>query len=417
MNDREAERAASPESRRRVLYVVSLFPCWSETFILREIQALLEQGVDVRIFSLKHPQERLVHPDAECLLDRVIYPPSFGPALASVLRTTIVSPWIVTRQGFMIGRRLWRHPVALAKSWVTCWRTLGALSRIRAWRAQAIHAHWATYPSTAALILSSHLKIPFSFTAHAHDIFLEDHLLQDKFNAAAFVVTISEYNRRYLGERFGPRAHDKIRIVHCGVDIRDFPPTPGPRERTNLLFVGRFDEIKGLPVLLHACRVLQEQGVVFHCEIIGDGAARPRLEQLRGSLGLQDTVVFLGARPQHEVRMRLRQATVFVMPSVVARDGNRDGIPVALMEAMAAYTPVVSTTVSGIPELVTDGVSGLLVPPDDANALARAIRRILEDAVYAQRLAAGGRAVVEQYFEAHSEAARLYGLIEGTFSA
>jgi glycosyltransferase involved in cell wall biosynthesis len=397
--------------------VVSLFPCWSETFILREILALLEQGVDVRIFSLKHPHENLVHPDAERLLDRVIYPPPFAQTLASVIRTTLVSPWVVARQLFMIGRSLSRHPAALAKSWVTCWRTLGALSPIRAWRAQAIHAHWATYPSTAAFILSSHLKVPFSFTAHAHDIFLEDHLLREKFNAAAFVVTISEYNRRYLGERFGPSVHDKIRIIHCGVDIRDFPPTPGPRERAALLFVGRFDEIKGLPVLLHACRVLQEQGVVFHCDIIGDGAARLRLEQLCGSLGLQDTVVFLGARPQHEVRRRLQQATVFVMPSVVAPDGNRDGIPVALMEAMAAYTPVVSTTVSGIPELVVDGESGLLVPPGDAAALAQAMRRLLEDAAYAQRLAAGGRAVVEQYFEANREAARLYGLIEGTFGA
>jgi colanic acid/amylovoran biosynthesis glycosyltransferase len=206
---------------------------------------------------------------------------------------------------------------------------------------------------------------------------------------------------------------DRLHVIRCGVRPEDLPFKPfGGREAGRLLAVGRLDEIKGFGVLVDACALLRDAGIRFSCEIVGEGDLRRALEERIGQRGLQDVVRIAGALPQEDVRARLYRAAVFVMPSVVAADGNMDGIPVALMEAMAAGCPVVSTTVSGIPEIVEEGASGRLVPPGDAEALAAAIRGLLTDASARRRLAAGARETVERCFDAASEAAKLHLLVD-----
>ena len=392
----------------RVLYVVSLFPCWSETFIVREIRALLDRGVDVRILSLRHPFEAFVQSDAERLADRALYPPGFWTSLARAVRQLVTRPRASLTSLFQILAGLRSRPSSLAKSLVVWWRVLAVAERIAAHDVDWIHAHWATYPSSAALLLHRLLGVPFSFTCHAHDMFLEDHLLGHKLTEASFAVTISDFNRRYLLERYGPESVARLKIIHCGLLLEEFAFAPDGREEGLLLAVGRLDEVKGFEHLVEACAVLRDRGAAFRCEIVGDGELRDRIEEKVGQLGLVSRVRLLGALKQEQVRERLNRAAVFVLPSVVAANGNMDGIPVALMEAMAVGLPVVSTRVSGIPELVRSGENGLLGVPKDATALADLLGALLADRAERQRLAEQARRTIEEEFDVVREAGKLF---------
>lgn len=397
---------------KRVLYFTSLFPCWSETFIVREIDELIRLGVDVRIVSLKHPVEKMVQNDAQALLDRVVYPLTGWRGFASALAHCLRHPLRELATVGQLIRGLGRHPEVLAKSIVVWWRTLALLATVRDMAPDHLHAHWATYPSTSAMIAARRLGKPFSFTAHAHDIFLEDHLIAEKMRRAAFGVTISEYNRRYLADKVSPRALDCMRIVHCGVRPAGFAFAPDDREPGLILAVGRLDEIKGFRHLVDACEVLAQRGVAFECRIIGEGPLRGELEARIAAAGLSGRVSLLGARKQEEVRDALSRASLFVLPSVVTSRGDRDGIPVALMEAMAVGLPVVSTRVSGIPELVIHGESGLLADPGDARGLADCVQQLIADPVAARRMAEQARRTVEREFDVATEASKLLAAIE-----
>lgn len=396
----------------RVLYLTSLFPCWSETFIVREILALRSMGVDIRIVSLKPPSERMVQSDAQTLLDRVIYPPSGVRGMLATMLGVLRHPIETARMAFGILRGLRATPTSMAKSLVVVARTLAMLEEMRRFAPDHLHAHWATYPSTAALFASRLMGVPFSFTSHAHDIFLEDHLLALKLSEAKFGVTISEFNRRFIAERIGGEFADKLRIVHCGISPQAFPFEVVQGSSGRIVAVGRLDEIKGFEHLVRACALLRDEGVPFSCRIIGDGPLRPSLQQQIDAASLSEHVVLAGAMPQEAVRSELRAASMFVLPSVVTRTGDRDGIPVALMEAMALGIPVVSTQVSGIPELIQDGISGHLAPPASATELAACIRRTLAlSAQDRQRQCEAARRTVEEGFDISKEAARLLGSV------
>lgn len=395
----------------KVLYFTSLFPCWSETFIVREIDELIRLGVDIRIVSLKHPVETLVQSDAAALLDRVVYPRRGVPAAAQVLGTCLRHPWRELSALAGMVRGLWRHPVALGKTLVVWWRTLALLPQLQGLAPDHLHAHWATYPSTSAMLASRRLGKPYSFTAHAHDIFLEDHLLADKIRKAAFGVTISAFNRRYLADKVSPRALQFMRIIHCGVRLADYEFAPTGRQPGLILAVGRLDEIKGFRHLVDACELLARRNVPFECRVIGEGPLRPELQARIDATGLSDRVTLLGALRQEEVKAYLARAGVFALPSVVTANGDRDGIPVALMEAMAVGVPVVSTRVSGIPELVEHGVSGLLAEAGDAKELADCIERLIADPASARAMAGVARHTVEREFDAAVEAGKLLAAI------
>ncbi|MCM2326649.1 MAG: glycosyltransferase [Lysobacter sp.] len=397
----------------RVLYVVSLFPCWSETFIVREIRELLRLGVDVRILSLRHPSEALVQSDAAALLDRVAYPARWGTTLLAVAGALAGDPAGEIRRLWRFAVRLWRHPAVLAKTLVTWWRATGLVATAAALAPGHVHAHFATYPSTAAMLLSRRLGVPFSFTAHAHDIFLEDHLLSDKVREAAFVVAISCFNRRFLRERVEGAARADVRIVHCGVFPQEFPLVTEGRDAHLVLAVGRLDAIKGFPTLVEACALLRDRGAAFRCELVGSGPLQATLEARVRELGLGGQVRLAGTRKQEEVRALMQTAGIFAMPSVVTPRGDRDGIPVALMEAMASGLPVVSTRVSGIPELVEDGVTGLLADPGDAAGLAACLERLLADPALGAALARRARDRVERDFDVRAEARKLHDAFAG----
>lgn len=398
----------------RVVYIVSLFPCWSETFIVREIHEMIKRGVDVRIVSLKHPSEKMVQSDAEVLAGRVIYPAPFLPTLLSALRALLTHPWREFVDLFRMIVSLISLPSSLAKSLVVWWRTIGVMSQVHALAPRHIHAHWATFPSTAAWLLSKRIAVPFSFTAHAHDIFVEEQLLSEKMRDAKFTVAISQFNKRYLAERVKAAKSAVVNVIHCGVSPAQFSFVTEGRASNQILAIGRLDQIKGFPHLIDACAVLRDRGVDFVCDVVGSGPLEADIRAQIERLQLTGKVNLLGAKKQEEVRALLQRVTLFVLPSVVTPTGDRDGIPVAMMEAMACGTPVVSTTVSGIPELVQDGVTGLLSEPGNAQSLAASLERILTDASLRAELAHRARALVEREFDVALEAGKLYDAIHRT---
>jgi glycosyltransferase involved in cell wall biosynthesis len=398
-----------PAPLQRVVYVVSLFPCWSETFIVREIAALIESGVDVRVLSLKPASENLVHDDAAALLDRVRHPQSLFAAGAALLRTTATRPWVLAGILARVVADSWRSPRVLGKSLAALLRGLEHVAWLRTFDPNLIHAHWATYPSTVAWALGRLLDKPFGFTCHAHDIFTERQLLARKIDEAALAVTISHYNVDWLREHVAGDDAQRLKVVHCGVDMAHAPWQPDGREGNRILAVGRLDPIKGFDTLVAALALLRERGVAAYCRLVGSGPLESALREQARRQGVADRIEFAGAQPQDVVRRWMREATLFALPSQVAEDGNRDGIPVALMEAMASGCTPVSTRVSGIPELIEDGVGGVLVDAGNVDALADALQRLLGDAALRRHLAVGARERVEHQFDARIEAARLRG--------
>ena len=294
--------------------MVSLFPCWSETFIVREIAALIAAGADVRILSLKAPAERLVHPEAEQLVPRVRYPLSPGPAARRRAAALVAHPRELSSLTLALTRALARRPIELAKSLEAVARAAEQLDWVREFDPDVIHAHWASYPSTAALALGRLLGKPFGFTCHAHDIFVHDHLLREKIESAAVPVTISRYNVEWLAEHVTARARERLNVIHCGVELASLPFRTDGREEDLIVAVGRLDPIKGFVVLIDALAELDRRGRRFRCQIIGDGPLRRELQGSIERRGLSAKVELVGARSQDEVRAALWRATVFSLP-------------------------------------------------------------------------------------------------------
>lgn len=396
----------SPETLR-VLYIVSLFPCWSETFIVREMHALVERGVDLGILSLKPHSETIVQERAAELLPRTRHPRAALASMLAFLGLFVRHPAKVGGFVAMLVAGMWRQPRVLFNSLGALCRVAGQWRWIAGFDPQLIHAPWATYPATAAWFASHLLDRPFSFTSRAHDIFVEDHMMARKLADTALAVTITRNNVRHLGRWMASPGAVPVEIVHSSLDLGELPFVEGPRAPDQLLSVGRLDPIKGFDVLLPALADLRRRGLDFRSTIIGEGPERARLEALRDELGLGDVVVFAGARPHTEVRAAMATATLMVMPCVVTPEGNADGIPNVLTEAMASGLPVVSTRVSGIPELIDDGASGRLVEQRDPAALADAVASMLADPVFRGNCAREGRRKIEKEFDVRIEAGRL----------
>ncbi|UJX40718.1 glycosyltransferase family 4 protein [Desulfovibrio sp. JY] len=275
-----------------------------------------------------------------------------------------------------------------------------------------IHSHFGWEQVEMLAHLHRLTGLPYSLTLHAVDIFVDPAGLAARLSGAAFVATISRYNKALLVERLGLPAQ-KVHIVHCGVDLPAFPVcpvSPGPVPR--LVSIGRMVPKKGFEILLRALALLRTKGFAFEAECVGDGPLATQLERYAAGLGLSGAVRFTGALEPDEARARLRRADCFVLACRQGPDGDMDGIPVALMEAMALGRPVVSTRLSGIPELV-EAECGLLAEPDDPFSLVDRLQRIFTDTELAARLARGGRRRVEQAFTLEGQARRILALAGG----
>jgi glycosyltransferase involved in cell wall biosynthesis len=392
---------------------MSRFPRLSETFVLLEILALEDRGVHVEVFPLLRGDAD-AHPEAEPLAARAHYFPFFS---ASILATQF--HYLVREPRRYLGA-LWAAVSGTAGSLnffagaVAIFPKAAHAARVMSGLGVThVHCHFANHPALAGLIIHRLTGIPYSFTAHGSDLHVDRRMLCEKIEGASFVATISGYNRDLIGEECGPAARSKVHVVHCGVDVELFrPPAPGGDEvapaddgEVAILSVGTLREVKGHRYLVGACAALAEAGLPFRCTIVGEGEERSRLERQIADAALGDRVIL-----RHRVLALLRSTGMFVAPSAPDGAGRREGIPVVLMEAMACGLPVVASRLSGIPELVEDGVSGLLVEPGDVEGLAAAITRLAGDRALRERLGRAARARVVESFNIEKSVCRLEDL-------
>jgi len=277
-----------------------------------------------------------------------------------------------------------------------------------------LHAHFASTPALVALYAHRLCGLPYTFTAHAKDIYVTDpEVFRTKLEEARAVVTCTQYNRRFLSKQYGPLCDGKVHGIYHGLDIAQFNfqlPTEVVSVEPVILSVARLVEKKGLGDLIAAADILRRRGRVFRLEIIGGGPLREPLKAQAKRLGLADRVRLPGAQAHDAVCLAYQRASVFVLPCVVASNGDRDGIPNVLLEAMASGVPVVSTPVSGIPELIESERDGLLVPPNDPAGLAEAIDKLLASQELRESLARAARSKIESSFSLDASAERLLAL-------
>ncbi len=401
---------------KRIAYMMSRFPKITETFVLYEILELEKLGFEMAIYPLLRHRSAQTHAEAESLVRRAVhYQPFLSPSIIGA------NLWFLFHRPIRYLRALWE----IVSGTFGCSNFfLGALLFFPkcAWfardmerrRIEHIHAHFANHPALAALFIHRLTHIPFSFTAHGSDLHVRQRMLDRKIAASRFTVMISQYNKRFVLDRFGERLADKMVIIHCGIDPSIFKPTPLPNGDTlNILTVASLRKVKGHRHLLDACHLLQQRGVSFHCHLVGDGPRRAGIEQQLQRLDLTTRVTLHGDQPRSRVAAWMAEADVVVLTSIQTRQGNREGIPVVLMEAMASARPVVASDLSGIPELVQHEKTGLLVPPGEPTAIADALQRLATDPDLNHTLGTAGRQRVVQHFNLKENVRELAGWIGG----
>jgi glycosyltransferase involved in cell wall biosynthesis len=373
-------------------YVVKRYPRLSETFILDEILGLEEAGLDVIIHSLLLPNEGRFHEDVSRVKGMARYLPSM-PSQKSVFDAFRAlrdiaggsAPVALDRAVAFLER------VPLRSRGSLLIQALHLADEATNNGIEHLHAHFMTSPAQTTYLAHIFSGIPFSATAHAVDIYgpdVDPELVREIAEAAVAVVTVCEANKRHIRELVGDSP--RIEVIYNSIFLSKEPSNNGWRDPRLVLAVGRLVEKKGYHVLLEACRILRDRGVDFHCALLGDGEERERLLDQRRRLQLEDVVEMPGATSRTEVMQWMRRARAFAAPCLTAMDGDQDALPTVLLESLSAGLPVVSTPVVGIPEIVDQGIEGLLVPQRDAAALADAVHRLLTDDELWSRMAAAG---------------------------
>ncbi|CAN5210477.1 glycosyltransferase family 4 protein [soil metagenome] len=386
----------------RTAYVLKMYPRFSETFILSEILAHEAAGAELEIFSLRPPADGRFHEALAEVRAPVTYLAHHHRRAADLWALLDTA----SRELPGLGGHLSK---LLAADVGDASQAVELALAVRSRGIDHIHAHFASVATTVARLASLLTGVPYTFTAHAKDIFHQDvdpDDLRTKLDGAASAVTVSDFNLAHLAWSLGPAAARTERIYN-GVDLARFPYSPADNRPPVIVAVGRLVEKKGFTDLIDACRRLKSDGRRFLCEIIGAGPEEDRLRQQVDRLNLGATVQLRGPLPQSGVRAAVAGATALAAPCVVGTDGNRDGLPTVLLEAMALGTPCVATPVTGIPEVIRSEKTGLLVAEHDSEALAGALARLLDDRRLGARLGAAARALVEEDFDIHRQAARL----------
>lgn len=402
-----------------VAYITDQYPATSHTFVQREVLALRARDVDVRTFSIhragrEHVLSRVDRQEFETTY--ALLPPRLGHLLAAHLTALL------------------RHPRAYVATLADALRMPGRSPRVRLWQlfylgeaillwwrcrrlgVRHVHAHFASPGADVAHYYARFARrahsgaAGWSFSAHGVDISNTDEsTLAAKVRDADFVVCVSDYGRSQLMTLVDEEHWEKIHVVRCGVDLNAFGSNGrvSRNDAAEVLAVGRLVSVKGHGVLLAAIARVAESGASVTATIVGDGPRRAALEQLARQLGIGDLVRFAGSVGQDDIARYYEQADVFCLPSF------SEGLPVVLLEAMAAGVPVVASRIAGIPELIEDGRSGLLVPPGRADLLADALRSLLVDPGRRAELAAEGRRRVGAEFDVDASAGRLRELMVG----
>lgn len=399
----------------KIAYVMSRFPKHSETFILYEMLAIEEHGVSVEIYPLLKQRDAVVHQEAVPLVKRAHYMPFISlPIISSNIAAARSNPTLYFSTLLEVLRGTFGNTNFLIGAISTFPKAVHFSKMMVEEQITHIHAHFSNHPAVAALIVHRLTAIPFSFTAHGHDIHKDRTMLREKIAAAAFAVTISEYNKSLMAKECPPGDNSKIHVIHCGVDTRLFkvPVKPEQGAAMNIICVASLLEVKGHTYLIQACKLLRDRGVSFTCHLVGEGKYRARIVKEIKHSGLDDHIRLHGGCTQSHVRELLMTSDIFVLASIRTRTGAREGIPVALMEAMAVGLPVVASNISGIPELVQNGISGYLTPPGDVNALAESIGVLIEEGSTRRKMGAAAREIILRNFDLESNVKQLIHMFQ-----
>lgn len=386
----------------KVAYILDIFPTISETFIINEILAARKAGAEIVVFARKKPKDGIQHADISKKFPDVLY---FQDPYA-------VTPleWIKAH-GILFLQHPLNHLQTLTFSWAR--RKQGMLwffkiagcyaLQIQKERPQHLHAHFASVAGEYAMLISKMLRLPYTFTAHGwHDIFEyppED--FRERALQAKKVITVSQYNKNYMAEKFAIPS-EKIEIIHCGIKPELFNANGrSGNAQPRILSIARLHPIKGVEYLIEACKILKEKNIPFICHIIGDGELKESLKDRIEQMGLHRIVVLEGAQPAEEVRRQLAASDIYVNSSLC------EGLSVSIMEAMASELAVVASNVTGVAELIEDGVNGYLVEQKNAAALAGAIERCIRDPQKRAEMGRISRKKIEEHFSLEKEVKKL----------
>jgi glycosyltransferase involved in cell wall biosynthesis len=409
-----------PKSRVTIAYLLAIFPALTETFVLREMASMQRRGVDLVVCAVRRPTTAEDPKRGELPLDGV---PAFYARPDGVARHVVANLTSLLRHPHryvtalgMFLRAGWQLPPGEALQLVYhFFAGVGFTRELRRLGVTWAHSH---FTSATNMALAGHLVegFPFSFTAHASDdLFVRPVLLDEKVARARFVVAVCDYSQRYLDSVTGFRYSTKLRRIYNGVELLPNRTETGQAAsvqiRPRIVSVGSLIPAKGHATLIQVCAALRAQGHDFSCRIVGEGPARPLLERLIQQHELAGTTELTGALPLDQVYEELRAADVFVFLGEIGPRGQRDGFPTAILEAMAAGLPVLATSLSGIPEMVVDGVTGILVRERDAESATQALAGLLQSAELRLQMGLAGRARVRERFDVERSADHLAALL------
>jgi glycosyltransferase involved in cell wall biosynthesis len=397
----EASLANTPEVAQacRLVYLLSRYPGVSHTFFLNEVRELRKLGFTVDVVSINHPDRSQssipAYEAAEKEKTLYIKSTRVAEAIWIAVKTLLLRPHVFGR-GLAAALRLGRSDlgaILYALFYFAEALILGDWMVSRGHR--HLHIHFGGPVATVGMLASLAWGFPYSMTVHGPDEFydVEKYYLREKIELAKFILCISDFSRSQLMRIAAPEHWDKMHVVRQGVDPQVFLPTPREREpegALEILCVGRLVPSKGQLILLRACDMLVSQGYSLRVRLVGEGPDRKHLETFAVRSGI--AVVFEGAKSHEETRQLLDRADVFALASFA------EGVPVALMEAMAMEVPCVSSCIAGIPELIRDGLDGLLVPASSVEALAAALQRFFEEPLLRRSLGVAGRNRVIQVY-------------------
>ncbi len=420
-NDIRKEIHSEAESSKAIAFVLNYFPILSETFIVKEIIQLKERGLLIQTYSLFEPRPDQENRQVEEHKKDVYYLiPSlkpFGLIFSHILFSMKFPARYWKTLGWSLKHREKGHSLLRAFFRLLIKKELPKSDRqdlllhfilavplARAMQPRSfalIHAHFMDAATSFAMLASRLLDIPFSISAHAYDIFVPQENARTKLQSARAMVTCTHFNKQYIADHYQGVDLEKIQVIYHGINLNKFNP---PKRRALsgppvILSVGRLVPKKGFPVLLRACKILAERGIEFVCRIIGEGPERPRLEMYIKLNNLVNHVKLTGAVAPDQMVQEYQKSTLFVLPCVEEENGNRDGIPNVLAEAMAMTLPVISTFVSGIPELIENGRHGILLEPGSVPELAESIAGLLDSPGKRREMGTQGRHRVETIFD------------------
>lgn len=414
---REAAPTPEPRVRGAIAVLMLRFPHLADTFVLREINELERQGQPVVVVPILYGHQRVVHEEAKPWVSRALFTPLLSWAiLRSNLAVFFKKPAAYLKVLFTLIAGTIVRPSTLFRTLALFPKSVHLSVILPERGVRHLHAHFATHATTMAYIISSLTDLTYSFTVHGPDVFVHRLLLREKIRKAKFVRAISVFNKAFLSGLYPEETFGKIEVVRTGVKPDVYEEAASEHANTNerplILSIAELTPSRGFPYLVDACARLVKAGVDVECRIVGEGPLKPVTEQWIAEHGIADSVRLLGALPQHEVAQLMGQSDIFVLPSIVATDGQMDGIPVSLMEAMAAGKPVIASSISGIPELVRHEVSGILVDAAHPERVAQAITRLVRDPNLRERMGRAGQQKVRQTFDVGRNMASFVSLLD-----